>query len=179
MIRKVLALDVELTNRMRLDLSRSLWWKGVTFMAHSGDSWFWLIGLGLTWQFVDEWRSNSAFMILAILALAVLVMGIKFSVRRSRPVGNWGTIYRNTDPHSFPSGHAARACMLAVLFVSMGPVWLALAMLIWAGGVSFSRIFTGMHYLSDVVAGMLLGVGAGVILLKLRPVFEGLLPFLF
>jgi len=54
-----------------------------------------------------------------------------------------------------------------------------LAMLIWAGGVSFSRIFTGMHYLSDVVAGMLLGVGAGVILLKLRPVFEGLLPFLF
>jgi membrane-associated phospholipid phosphatase len=179
MIRKVLELDNQLTNRMRLDTGPSFWWKVVGFLAHSGDSWFWMIGLVIIWLFIDIWRANAAFLILAILAQVVLVMGIKFTVRRSRPPGDWGTIYRNTDPHSFPSGHAARAFMLALIAVSMGPLLLAVAMVLWAFGVSFSRIFTGMHYLSDVLAGMIIGLGAGVILLNLRPVFEELLPFLF
>jgi undecaprenyl-diphosphatase len=97
---------------------------------------------------------------------AVVVMAIKFTVRRSRPEGEWGRIYRSTDPHSFPSGHAARAAMLAVLGLGLGPAWLGIALLIWAPLVGLARVVLGVHYPSDVAAGMVLGaVMGGVVLL--------------
>lgn len=179
MITKIILMDSKLSNRLRMDVDHSFAWKSVAFLAHSGDSWFWLIGLGLIWLFSLPWRSISAFLILSILILAVAVMAIKFTFRRSRPPGEWGAIYRNTDPHSFPSGHAARAIMLAAFAIQLGPLWLALFMAVWAILVSLSRVFTGMHYLSDVVAGGLLGLAAAEGLLLLRPSLETWLPFLF
>jgi membrane-associated phospholipid phosphatase len=89
-------------------------------------------------------------------------LAIKFSVRRRRPEGSWGGIYRSTDPHSFPSGHATRASMLAVLSIALVPPWLALLVVIWAPLVSFARVAMGVHYLSDVLAGIALGVLLGV-----------------
>ncbi|MEN4011507.1 MAG: phosphatase PAP2 family protein [Bellilinea sp.] len=178
-LEKILALDIALTNRLRMEVDNSPGWKLAAFLAHSGDSWFWLLGLGLVWLVSTQWRSLSAFLILDILLLAVLVMVIKFTFRRSRPPGEWGSIYRNTDPHSFPSGHAARAVMLAVITAALGPLWAAVGLSIWAILVSMSRIFTGMHYLSDVLAGMLLGLLSGVGFLWLRSSMEQYLPFLF
>lgn len=176
---KILALDTALTNRLRMKVNHSPGWKLATFFAHSGDSWFWLFGLGLVWLVSKAWRSLTAFLILDILLLAALVMAIKFIFRRSRPPGEWGSIYRSTDPHSFPSGHAARATMLAVITVAIGPLWAAIGLSIWAILVCFSRIFTGMHYLSDVIAGMLLGLLSGNLFLALRSSMEIRLPFLF
>lgn len=100
--------------------------------------------------------------------MAALVLLVKFSVRRRRPAGEWGNIYRSTDPHSFPSGHAARAAMLAVLGLGLGPPWFGVALLLWAPLVSLARVAMGLHYLSDVVAGVFLGVIAGVVALLLR-----------
>lgn len=176
---KIIAFDTTLTNRLRMEINDSLGWKLAAFFAHSGDSWFWLFGLGLIWLISKPWRSLSAFLILDILLLAVLVMAIKFMFRRSRPPGEWGSIYRNTDPHSFPSGHAARAAMLAVIAVAIAPLWAAIGLSIWAILVSLSRIFTGMHYLSDVIAGILLGVLCGNVFLLIRSSMETSLPFLF
>jgi undecaprenyl-diphosphatase len=104
-------------------------------------------------------------MLLGIAVTALVVMVIKFSVRRSRPQGDWGGIYRKTDPHSFPSGHAARMAMLAVLALGLGPLWLGLIMLVWAPLVGLARAVMGVHYPSDILAGMVLGVIMGVILL--------------
>ena len=64
-------------------------------LAHSGDSWFWIIGLGVLWWFGDEyWKRLAMAMLIGILATAVVVMTIKFTVRRSRPQGEWGRIWR-------------------------------------------------------------------------------------
>jgi undecaprenyl-diphosphatase len=105
----------------------------------------------------------------AILVTAALVMAIKFTVRRRRPEGEWGQIYRKTDPHSFPSGHAARATMLAVLALGLGPMWFSVLLLIWAPLVTLARVAMGLHYLSDVVAGALLGILIGLLTLILLP----------
>jgi membrane-associated phospholipid phosphatase len=103
------------------------------FFAHSGDSWFWLAGLGLVWLFAGpDWRYRSVFMGFSLVVLAVVVIAIKFTVRRRRPEGEWGAIYRTADPHSFPSGHAARALLLAVIAWVLGPPWFAWLMVIWA-----------------------------------------------
>ncbi len=179
MMQKLIQCDVNLSNRMRMEVDESFRWKLVAFLAHSGDSWFWLLGLGLVWLFSSAWRGFSAFLMVDILLLAALVMSIKFLVRRSRPPGEWGSIYRNTDPHSFPSGHAARAVMIASVVAANAPFWLVVCVSVWAVLVSLSRIFTGMHYLSDVLVGMLLGLACGGVFLSLQEWMRTILPFLF
>lgn len=135
-------------------------------LAHSGDSWFWLLGLALVWWLSsDFWKERARIMAGGILVTAALVMTIKFLVRRRRPEGEWGNIYRKTDPHSFPSGHAARAVMLAVLELGLGPAWLGALLLVWALAVMLARAAMGVHYLSDVIVGALLGALVGLILL--------------
>ena len=135
-------------------------------LAHSGDSWFWLVGLGLLWWRGSEyWKQFALYLIIGIIVTAVVVMTIKFTVRRRRPQGEWGKIYRSTDPHSFPSGHAARSSMLAVLALGLGPLWLGISLLLWSPLVGLARIILGVHYPSDVAAGMVLGILIGVVML--------------
>jgi undecaprenyl-diphosphatase len=98
-------------------------------------------------------------------------MVIKFTVRRRRPEGEWGKIYRNTDPHSFPSGHAARAVMLAVMALGLGPAWFAILLCVWAPMVVLARVTMGLHYPTDVLAGALLGLLMGGIMFSLLPAF--------
>ncbi len=138
------------------------------FIAHSGDSWFWGIGLGIVWLLGDkELKSWSLHLIGAIIVTAILVMSIKLIVRRQRPAGEWGAIYRNTDPHSFPSGHAARAILLTVMVWGMGPLWLAITLTIWGPLVALARVSMGVHYLSDVFAGGFIGLIIGLLWLIL------------
>ena len=137
------------------------------FLAHSGDSWFWGAALVIVWLVTDSaWKHWAVVVLLAISVLAALVMILKFTIRRRRPEGDWGGIYRNTDPHSFPSGHAARAFLIAVMASGLGPAGLALALWIWAPLVSLARVAMGVHYLSDVVAGLVIGILAGIVALQ-------------
>lgn len=161
---KVLAQDQDLSRRMwvaeRPGPLRSL----AIIFAHSGDSWFWGLGLALLWGFGSvEWKTRSLWMLAGIFVTAVSVLVIKFTVRRSRPAGEWGQVYRKTDPHSFPSGHAARAMLLAVMGLVLGPVWFGWLLLVWAPLVMLARVAMAVHYLSDVLAGALLGTGIGLL----------------
>jgi undecaprenyl-diphosphatase len=144
-------------------------WRSVgALFAHSGDSWFWGLGLVAVWILGDASQKEWAFrLFIGIFVTALIVIALKFIVRRRRPEGTFGSLYRRTDPHSFPSGHAARAMMLAVLVVGWGPAWLVPIMLIWAPLVTLSRVAMDLHYLSDAVAGAVLGILIGIAMVLL------------
>ncbi len=163
----MIELDARLTERMRIAEQPGLLRTLAAIMAHSGDSWFWLAGLGLLWWLgTGYWKARALTLIVAILLTALVVFVFKLVVRRKRPEGEWGKFYRSTDPHSFPSGHAVRAVMLAVVMLGLGPLLPGLLLLTWAPLVGLARVAMGVHYLSDVLAGMLLGlVIGGVVLL--------------
>ncbi|MGB8212663.1 MAG: phosphatase PAP2 family protein, partial [Anaerolineales bacterium] len=164
-----LALDARLSARMRVAERPGLLRTVAAVLAHSGDSWFWWAGLALMWWLGNPfWRSWALTVLLSIIVLAVIVLAIKFIIRRRRPEGEWGAVYRSTDPHSFPSGHAARAILIAILAIGMGPGWLAILLCVWAPLVSLARVAMGLHYLSDVAAGAVLGGVAGGIVLLIR-----------
>lgn len=139
-------------------------------LAHSGDSWFWLGGLFLVWLLnKGQWRDWAAFLIAGLMIMAVAVIILKFVIRRPRPEGEWGQIYRITDPHSFPSGHSARSAALAVMALFIGPPWFAMVVLLWAPWVGLSRVALGVHYLSDVVVGWIVGALMGLIAIACQP----------
>ena len=95
-------------------------------------------------------------------ALSVVVTSVvKFAVRRRRPAGEWGAIYRKTDPHSFPSGHASRTIAISIVVLAGHWPLIAGVLLLWSLLVGLSRIILGVHYLYDVLAGYLLGLGIG------------------
>ncbi|HKY78480.1 MAG TPA: phosphatase PAP2 family protein [Anaerolineales bacterium] len=164
-------LDARLSARLRVAEQPGKRRRLAIIFGHSGDSWFWLPGLLiLAWLGDEGWRRLALALILGILLTAVVVLLIKFSVRRQRPEGEWGQVYRRTDPHSFPSGHAARALMLAVVALALGPAWSGWLLLVWAPLVGLARVATGLHYVSDVLVGWVLGLLMGFVTLQVAGV---------
>ncbi|MCF2435391.1 phosphatase PAP2 family protein [Streptomyces thinghirensis] len=76
---------------------------------------------------------------------------------------------------SFPSGHAASAAAFATGVALESPAWGA-AVAPVAAAVALSRIYTGVHYPSDVVAGAVLGAGAAFAVRGMVPTRAQLTP---
>ncbi len=132
-------------------------------LAYTGDSKLWWPILVLVWFLGNTfWKQWTVAMILGLALGAVVIWPIKHLVNRRRPMGHWGKRTRERDPDSFPSGHATRSFLLAILAIGLGPLWVAALLSIWAPFAALARVAVGMHYLSDVVAGMLLAVAVGV-----------------
>ncbi|HLD36970.1 MAG TPA: phosphatase PAP2 family protein [Candidatus Nanoarchaeia archaeon] len=104
---------------------------------------------------------------LSILASGLIVYAIKFFFVRERPFGALGIENLiEAEGSSFPSGHAAAAFSAVPLIgriKKLRHVWLAFSIL-----VAFSRIYLGVHYLSDVAAGALIGYTLGAIFLAIE-----------
>ncbi len=175
-IKGFLDFDNRLTRDMGVAEKPGLLRTIAVFFAHSGDSWFWAVALLVLWFVADPfWKRWAVVMAGSIGTLALLVFPLKRLIRRKRPEGLWGGIYRRTDPHSFPSGHAARAFMIAVIATGLGPGWMCVLLWIWAPLVALSRVAMGVHYVSDIIGGFFLGVLSGLLILQLVPMILALL----
>ena len=170
----ILELDARISTQMRVAEKPGALRAISVFFAHSGDSWFWALGLFIVWLAGSgSWKQWAVVEFAGISLLAALVLAIKFIVKRRRPEGEWGRVYRFTDPHSFPSGHAARAFLIATVATVLAPPWLAITLWIWAPLVALARVAMGVHYLSDIVAGTLLGIVVALIGLQIyMPLFD-------
>ena len=108
-------------------------------------------------------RQRAALMLLLVMGIAIIVNNaIKLTFARARPEAFFGTL---PDSYSFASGHALfSACFFSVVAGLIEArltsswqraiVWV-LACSIMAG-VGLSRIYLGVHYLTDVIAGFAL-----------------------
>ncbi|MFI1968622.1 phosphoesterase [Streptomyces cinnamoneus] len=115
---------------------------------------------------------------LAVASATVNTLG-KRSVRRVRPVLDVVPTIRHLARQpfttSFPSGHAASAAAFTTGVALENPAW-GLALVPLAASVCFSRVYTGVHYPGDVVAGALLGVGAAFAVRGVAPTRSQLAP---
>ena len=111
---------------------------------------------------------------LATVAVSSVVtnQGLKRLNRRARPDSNLVPLRRRakrmpTSP-SFPSGHSASAAAFATA-VALENLPLGVALGGLAAGVGVSRVTTGAHYPSDVIAGFAVGAGVALVGAKIVP----------
>ncbi len=100
---------------------------------------------------------------------AVITYGIKHTADRNRPFVTYPDIqpYKYYTSNSMPSGHTSFAFAVATSVSLQYPKWyVILPAYAWAGSVGSSRLYLGVHYPSDVVAGALIGAGSAFIAYK-------------
>lgn len=88
---------------------------------------------------------------------------VKHVVRRARPCNALASVesrMRLLDRFSFPSGHTAGAFLMATVVSFFYPL-ISAVFFTWAMLVGVSRIYLGVHYPTDVLAGMVVGIFCG------------------
>ena len=108
----------------------------------------------------------------SIAAAELVTFGLKYSIKRQRPfeANKFITSAASTNAAgtpSFPSGHTSEAFSTATALTLAYPKWyVAVPAYLWAGSVGGSRMYLGVHYPSDVLAGAVIGAGSAWLMYK-------------
>lgn len=161
-LRRLAAIDAQLflfINSLHRHFRLERLAKAVSF---TGDGYFYaLLAVSLPLLFP---LAGSQFLIAGLLCFLIelpLYWMLKRSFKRRRPfrvVKALAPLLKPSDEFSFPSGHTTAAFMIACLISVFFPA-ASVAMYVWASMVGMSRIMLRVHFISDVMAGMLLGTG--------------------
>ncbi len=134
------------------------------FATRGGDGWLWYAASALVVVFGGSTRYAALTAAWTSCgAGAILFLVLKKLTGRKRPNALvphcWATLLP-PDQFSFPSGHTITAFAFTLAVGSFYPHLMG-ALLLCAMSVATSRIMLGMHFLSDVVVGAMLGAGLG------------------
>jgi undecaprenyl-diphosphatase len=102
--------------------------------------------------------------VIAYFSTAAITDVIKLVVDRRRPIDH-PLVPELTTP-SFPSGHAATSFACAATLAAYVSKRSAVVLYVLAAGIAYSRVYVGVHYGLDVVAGAALGL---IVARALRP----------
>jgi undecaprenyl-diphosphatase len=138
---------------------------GISWITEGGFLWFLLCFLILI--FDKKYKKRKFFLLLLTLLLADWIVNVPFKLVlfcRKRPyqvlegIRVIGKIWENC---SFPSGHLAvsSAALLVIGYLyNLKKNWFILFATLFILILGFARIYSGMHYLSDVLGGIIIGI---------------------
>lgn len=130
--------------------------------GNGGMIWF---AISMPFLIYAPWRLTGVNIIFALAFTQMLCeIILKHIVRRERPawkLADEEQLVHRPKYYSFPSGHtSASFCVVSVMMLRCQPFAFIIA-LFFAVMIAFSRVYLRVHYLSDVLVGMVLGLVCG------------------
>lgn len=179
MFHKLREMDERVLARMST-IHRPVLDKIMVLFTYSGTGAFiWWIAFVIPFLISRRYRETSA-ILTAALGFNFLIgeILIKKKVGRDRPstwISDEDMKINKPKDHSFPSGHSASSFCAFTVTAWCCPVWIWLPALVLASAIAFSRMYLRVHYLTDVMGGIVLGIidGSLVTLLFRAFVFKG------
>ncbi len=136
------------------------------FVTSLGDKGFIWIAAALVLLFIKKHRKDAAKILTALLINAVTVnLILKPLVMRPRPfdmIDGLTTIIAEPQDWSFPSGHTSSSFAAGLILMMKLPPKYGIPAILTAVMIAFSRVYAGVHYPSDVIAGALIGMTAAL-----------------
>lgn len=132
-----------------------------------------IIGLLIAWL---EPHQGGEFLLAGLLVYALELpayLYLKQLIKRDRPCDRFDDVTPQITPadkFSLPSGHAAAAFAFASLVTVYYPAFMLLGYIL-AVLIAFARVFLGVHYPTDIIAGAVLGLLSAVTGLYLIALF--------
>ena len=138
--------------------SRYLFATTARWVSASGDGYCYiLVAYCLVWASGFNWDYLIALAVTFAVERPIYWL-MKNSFRRNRPANCTPTpLLIAHDKFSFPSGHTCAAFVFATVTSLFFPA-LATPLIIWAAMIGISRVVVGVHYPTDIMAGMCLGL---------------------
>ena len=121
------------------------------------------IGLAMGLYWLQYQKLAIRVLILSVIT-AVFVEGFKTIFGRMRPGSDFVQLYNDgISTKSFPSGHAtlASAQVMHLIRMEKAPALFGLLGAALVMGVAISRVYLGLHFVGDVIVGVLLGIVLG------------------
>lgn len=107
-----------------------------------------------------------------LLTLLAVNLTIKPLVRRTRPyevVEGLRILVGRQSDFSFPSGHSSNSLSCAWTIFRLAPRRWGIPVLALAIAIALSRLYVGVHYPTDVLAGAAIGIGLSELVLRKLP----------
>ena len=162
-------LDLNILHFIRDNFSNSIMDEIMIFITKLGDKGFIWILIGLILIAQKKYRKIGFILLIALLITSIIGEGIlKNIVQRARAFITYPDIKILITPptsFSFPSGHTASSFTAAVVLGYYFKSW-RFIFYILASLIAFSRVYLFVHYPSDVIAGIILGVISGLLTIK-------------
>jgi membrane-associated phospholipid phosphatase len=106
--------------------------------------------------------------LISLISTSAVIDSLKHIVNRTRPFITYPSINNlvNVSSASFPSGHTGEVFVLAtaITLLFQKQKWCILVVRIWAFLVAYTRLVLGVHFPSDVLASIIIGIGIGTAL---------------
>lgn len=145
-----------------------VFFRGITHLGDAGIFWILLTIALLCFRRTRRAGVYSACALMASLIVNNLIL--KNLVGRVRPyelVEGLQCIVGPARDASFPSGHTGASFASAIAIYRQLPRKLAVFFIVLASLIAFSRLYVGIHYPTDVLGGLVTGIGIGLLVSNL------------
>ena len=132
---------------------------------------------GIVWIILSIYLAQSkyfrieGYMVITSLILTTIIGEgiIKHLIRRTRPYSRMSQnklLITRPITYSFPSGHAASSFAVAGIFIMMNSN-ISIFITVLASLIAFSRLYLNVHYISDVLFGVILGIMCSIVVVSI------------